>query len=296
MLLPVTATTFSCGASVFRYTFKKREERTGTIGKRAFPLKHETLSTDCTSTHFNAELAQSRLVVTNTKPYAPSRTLRRGAQRELMAAARFSAKERKGINTLTTINTAQLQRIGAPGIFQTGHLWSATKDFIEKFRKWTVARGLPWVAVWVREVAGKNAQQPGEHLHLGSYLPRCRYEELVQQVPLWTGEGWDQNRPLDDHKGEVAFSEGNAWNITTRIRGRGGPQGIAAYLGKAEPNRIPRYGKLRDNPDKADRRQYGGEGLIEGKRYGVSRAIDQKAQREAGFQPVSAILRGSTAD
>ena len=57
---------------------------------------------------------------------------------------------------------------------------------------------------------------------------------------------------------------------------------LRGYLGKAEPKHITLHGKRKDNPDKIEWR-WGGEGPIEGKRFGISRAIHRDQQNDANF-------------
>lgn len=246
-------------------------------------MRHETLRPDLAKPVHGPLHNPSPLVVvgyTSTR-YPMSKSLQRGAQRELMNAAVFSAHIGFPINTLTTINAAHLQRLGDGGVFSVGHLWDGFRDLFELMRKWTTARDLPWIAIWSREHAGKNSKQPGEHWHIGHHLTTQHHRSYTEQLSAWTGEDHDQVRLL--RNGDVAFSTSSSWNIKAR-RNRGqGPEGIAAYLGKSEPNRITLHGKVKDNPDKVQRK-FGGEGPIEGKRYGISRAIHRKEQKAKGFR------------
>lgn len=246
-------------------------------------MRHEVLTTD-QAIAFQGLIATPLALVANTSPrYPVSTELPRGAQRDLMNAAIFSSRIRFPINTLTTINAERLIRTGEGGVFSVGHLWDGFRDLLELMRKWTTARGLPWVATWCREVASKQAKQPGEHWHVGHHLPARHRLGLAAQIGRWTGEIFDFDHPLDLSKGEVAFSAHNAWNITKGLRGGGGPEGIGAYLGKAEPNRITLHGKAKPNPDKVRRKNPGGYGPIEGQRYGISREIHRNAQQASGF-------------
>ncbi|OSP53701.1 hypothetical protein [Pseudoruegeria sp. SK021] len=201
----------------------------------------------------------------------------------MMNAANFSRHIRFPLNTLTTINAARLQHVSSGGVFEIGHLWDGFRDLLELMRKWSKARGVPWAVVWCREVAKTGAHHPGEHWHIGHHLPAKHHLDFASQVGRWTDEEFSPNHHLDLSRGQVAFSVHDAWNITKAVRGGGGPEGISAYLGKAEPNRITLYGKTKRNPDKISLKNIGGNGRVEGQRHGISREIHRSAQRAVGF-------------
>jgi len=205
-----------------------------------------------------------------------------------MNAAAFSVDIGYPINTLTTINAAHMQRIGSGGVFEIGHLWDGFRDLVELMRKWTKARDLEWVAIWVRESTFGKSVHPGEHHHIGHHVPKEHHGDFLTQMPVWVDEELGQDF---SGRGTVGRSMKGGWHVSARTKGGVGPAGIAAYLGKAEPNYITRYRKRIENPDKVDRSQYGGEGWIEGRRMGLSQSLSPEKQRNAGFIPPYAKSR-----
>lgn len=228
------------------------------------------------------------LLVRHTTRYPSSKDLALGSQRKLVNAAAFSRHIGYPINLLTTINAAHLQHVNIGGIFELGHLRDGHRDLIELMRKWTVARDVPWVTIWVRESIFGKAQHQGEHWHIGHHLPTRHHAELLPQLAVWTGEAVGQDTA---ENGTVGRSVNQAWHVGTRIRGGNGPEGIAAYLGKAEPNKITHYRKHVPNPHKIAPWHYGGEGLIEGQRMGVSHSLSPEKQRREGFASSVGIPR-----
>lgn len=210
-----------------------------------------------------------------------STALPRGAQMDLMNAAVFSKAIRCPLNVLVTINARELHRNGAPGLMSGRALSEARADLLERMRKWVTARGLPWVSIWVRE----HAYSYGEHWHISLHLPKPYRGDLAMQMTTWTGVNGDLDARLND--GDIAVSVDRLWHIGTKRRDgpQGSPEGMAAYLGKAEPSRINLYGKMRNNPNKVRRDRNGGQGPIRGRRYGISRSLNTKAQAVAGFTP-----------
>lgn len=193
----------------------------------------------------------------------------------MMNAAVFSAAIDYPINTHTTINAAQLQRIGEGGVFSVGNLWDGFRDLVELMRKWHTGRGMPWVMIAAREYSPPRARHPGEHWHIAHHQPRALRSDWAAQLTTWTGEGTNASDEL--------ASAHHAWRTTSHRTGGRGPDNLAAYLGKAEPGRIKLYGKWQKNPDKPKPTKYGGEGPIEGQRFRISRAIDRAAQAKAGY-------------
>lgn len=245
-------------------------------------MRHEILSTHQANPVHSLIQPRPALVDNITTRYPTSQGLPVGSQRRLMIAADFSRETGHSLNTILTINAAALQQVGSGGVFGVGHLWDGLQTFLELLRKWVTARGLPWVAIWVREWGGAKARHPGEHWHIGFHLPAAPLAELPHQVSAWTSERPDAAfRPCSE-KG-YAQSEHGSWHIGRARRGGRGPEGVAAYFGKAEPNTVRRYRKRCPNRDKPRPDKYGGAGPIEGRRFGVSRAIDLKAQTDAGF-------------
>jgi len=197
-----------------------------------------------------------------------------------MNAAAFSVHRGYPINTFTTINAAHMQRIGSGGVFEIGHLWDGFRDLVQLMRKWTKGRGLEWAAIWARESIFGKSVHPGEHWHIGHHLPKQHHRDFLMQLAIWTGEELGQDL---SGRGTVGRSMSCAWHVGTRTKRGVGPTGIAAYIGKAEPNKIRRYGKWVKNPDKVDHSVYGGDGWIEGKRIGISQFLSPEKQLRAGF-------------
>lgn len=209
--------------------------------------------------------------------YPTSSCLARGTQKRLIDAASFSAHLGTPIDTHITINAARLQQLDGGGILGLGHLWDAFQDLHERLRKWTTGRGVPWACLWVREMS----RGPGEHWHIALHLHARHRLDLAHQLAAWTDEPLADGPLLQEH--DVAVSALGSWHITAHKRGGRGPENLAAYLGKGEPGRIKLYGKVRINHDKLQPRYRGGEGIIEGKRCGISRTIGRTAQRAAGW-------------
>lgn len=216
------------------------------------------------------------VVARHSTRYPVTHQLPPGTQARMMNAAMFSEKIGYPINTHTTINAAHLQRIDEGGVFAIGNLWDGFQALIELMRKWHTGRGLPWVMIAAREYNSSRARHAGEHWHIAHHQPPALQSSWVEQLSTWTGE--------DVSASDGMVSVQNAWRVTSQWSGGQGPENLAAYLGKAEPGWITRYGKRRENRDKPRRDKYGGEGPVEGKRFRVSRAIDRKAQARVGFE------------
>jgi len=179
---------------------------------------------------------------------------------------------------LLTINAAHLQRIGEGGIFALGHLWDGFQILLELVRKWVTARSITWAVIWSREWSRKGLNgQAGEHWHIALHLPKHLHADFVKQVAEWTGEGIGAVSPSARVS---AVSERGAWHLGAH-HGRGGPENLAAYLGKAEPSTIKRYGRRVPNPHKPRRDKIGGTGPIEGKRFGICKTLGATEQDRA---------------
>ena len=207
--------------------------------------------------------------------YAVTYDLPVGAQARLIRAAQFSQALGTPINALLTINAAHLQRIGEGGVFGVGHLWDGFQSLHELMRKWLSVRDVSWAVIWSREWARIGRQgQAGEHWHIGLHLPKHPRHDFAAQVAHWTGEPLG-SRALSNR--EAAVSNARAWHLSV-ASGRGGPDSLAAYLGKAEPSRIRRYGKRAPNFQKPKRDKHGGAGPIEGKRFGICKTLGATEQ------------------
>lgn len=198
------------------------------------------------------------------------------AERRMSTAVRFATHIGAPIQTMLTINAAHLQRIGSGGVFDIGNLWDGYRDFLELLRKWVTGRGLPWSCIWAREYTGGRNDHHGEHWHVALHLPPQHRAALSAQVAVWTGEG------IGDHDGKtkcIARSERGAWYLSIRKSNAG------EYLGKATPKTRTRYGRSVPNHQRQSFRHYGGQGVIEGKRFGISRHLGETAQVRHGWTP-----------
>lgn len=234
----------------------------------------------------SAHIGQHSCLVGNTHQltrYTITHELPRGAQARMMQAAAFSEKIGHPINAILTINAAHLQRMGDGGVFGIGHLWDGLQTLHELIRKWVKARGIFWASLWVREWSRRGHEgQAGEHWHIALYLPKRFHAEFANQVAEWTGEAIGAVSPSARVS---AVSVGRAWHLGVR-HGRGGPENIAAYFGKSEPNTIRLYGRRVPNPDKPRRTgecRFGGSGPVEGKRFHISKTLGATAQARLGY-------------
>jgi len=214
--------------------------------------------------------------------YARSKKLPRGAQCDLMNAAAFSEHLSTPLNSFVTINAEHLQRIGSDSVFNGVHLWDGFRNLTELMRKWFTQRGSDFLAIWSREGRSAQARQPGEHWHIGLHLPHEHRDDFASQMVPWTGVEIAVGRTTK--QGMLAVATDDSWFISKKD-GWGRPEHIARYLGKAEPSQVRLHGQMKPNLKKPFRGKVGGEGLIEGKRYGVSRALNRAAQASAGFSP-----------
>jgi hypothetical protein len=243
-------------------------------------MQHELLRQDTAQPVFVGTGSQSCLVG-NSRPltrYTLTKELPVGTQARMMRAAVFSQTLGYPVNALLTINAAHLQRMGEGGVFGLGHLWDGFQVQLELLRKWVRARDVVWAVIWVREWSRNGINgQAGEHWHIGLHLPKRFHPALAKQVVEWTGEGLSTISPTARVS---AVSEHRAWHLGVK-HGRGGPEDLAAYLGKAEPSTIRRYGRRVPNRYKPRCDKIGGEGPIGGKRFGICKAIGSTEQRRA---------------
>ena len=93
----------------------------------------------------------------------------------------------------------------------------------------------------------------------------------------------------------VAMSVDNSWQVKRCRYGGVTGLGIAAYLGKAEPNEIvTAWGKVKPNEHKPKYKYQGGTGLIEGTerrayRWGTSRSLGPLERDMAGLEPLQRL-------
>jgi len=192
----------------------------------------------------------------------------------MVGAVRFASHIGAPICTLLTINAAHLQRIDSDSVFHIGHLWDGYQDFYELLRKWVGHRSIPWACIWAREYTGGRNDHHGEHWHIALHLPPRHQAALAAQVAVWTGEAVGTS---DGKRKCLARSVTGAWYLS-KCTGNAGE-----YLGKATPTTRIRYGKLVPNELRVTGRK-GGEGPIEGQRFGICRPIGDTAQRRQGWQ------------
>jgi len=192
----------------------------------------------------------------------------------MVKAERFASHIGTPITTMLTVNAAHLQRMGLDSIFDVGHLWDGFQVFLEVLRKWITHRGGTWSCIWVREYTGGRNDHHGEHWHIAFHLPSRHQNDLAAQVAIWTGEAVGSS---DGKTKCIARSITGAWYLS-RCRDSAGE-----YLGKATPKTRSRYGRKVPN-DLRVTRHHGGEGPIQGKRFGISRPIGDTAQRRQGSQ------------
>lgn len=195
------------------------------------------------------------------------------AESRMTSAVRFATHIGAPVQTMLTINAAHLQRIGSGGIFDIGNLWDGYRDFLELLRKWVTGRSLPWSCVWAREYTGGRNDHHGEHWHIALHLPPRHRAALSAQVAVWMGEA------VGEHDGKtkcIARSEMGAWYLSISKDNAG------EYLGKATPKTRLRYGRSVPNHQRQGGKG-GGEGIIEGKRFGISRHIGKTAQDRHGW-------------
>jgi hypothetical protein len=208
--------------------------------------------------------------------YTVTRYLPLDAEKRMVGAVRFASQIRSPITTMLTVNAAHLQRIDSECVFHIGNLWDGYRRFLELLRKWVKNRGVTtWACVWVREYTGGRNDHHGEHWHLALHLPPRHQSALAAQVAIWTGEAVGAN---DGKQKCIARSITGAWYLS-QCKGNAGE-----YLGKATPKTRSRYGRRVPNLLRVTRHHEHGVGLIEGKRFGISRAIGDTAQRRQGWQ------------
>lgn len=235
-------------------------------------MQHGTLSETATSLENSTSPKVSCLV--GHPRYPQTWYLPLDAEKRMVGAVRFASHIGAPIQTMLTINAAHLQKMGADSVFAIGHLWDGCRAFLELLRKWVTARGVVWSCIWAREYTGGRNDHHGEHWHIAFHLPPRYAQDLAAQVAIWTGEAVGDN----DGKAKcLARSFSGAWYINRRNENAG------EYLGKATPRKRSRYGKRVSN-DLRQTRRHGGEGIIEGKRFGISRHIGKTAQRRRNWK------------
>jgi hypothetical protein len=203
----------------------------------------------------------------------------------MTSAVVFASRTSTPLQTMLTINAAHIQRVGSDSIFDIGHLWDVCKRFLELLRKWLVERGISWACVWVREYTGGRNEHFGEHWHIALHVPPRYQSDLAAQVAIWTDES------IGGHDGKkkcIARSLTGAWYLSQRKDNAG------EYLGKATPKTRLRYGRRIKN-DLRTTNKHGGEGPIQGKRYGISNTIGHTAQLSQSAIALTDATQATTA-
>jgi hypothetical protein len=271
-IIAISSSYSSYSTSVFQVTLKRKLRLSDSEEHRMILTQNMTFSRNL-ETPKKRTFKQQQHLVGQTR-YTKTRYLPINAEARMVGAVRFATSVGAPINTLLTVNAAHLQRIGSNSIFDIGHLWDGHQDFIELLRKWLTHRNIVWASIWAREYTGGKNEHHGEHWHIALHLPPRHQDALAAQIATWTDEAIG---PHDGKKKCIARSLTGAWYLNRRKENAG------EYLGKATPKTRLRYGKRISN-DLRTTRHYGGEGPIEGKRFGISRPIGDTAQRRHGWQ------------
>jgi len=237
-----------------------------------FSMQDATLS-QCPETLRNRPSGRPEFLVGQAR-YPKTINLPLDGEHRMVGAVKFASHIGAPICTLLSINAAHIQRWGSDSVFDVGHLWDGHRDFLELLRKWITQRGIIWACVWVREYTGGKNDHHGEHWHIAWHLPPRYQDALASQIAVWTGEAIG---PHDGKQKCIARSITGAWYLSRREENAG------LYLGKATPKTRLRYGKRVPN-DLRTTRYHGGEGLIEGKRFGISRIIGDTTQLRQGWK------------
>lgn len=217
---------------------------------------------------------QSRRATYSLPPGTQAKLLRLGEAAEAMGAP---------LRHHLTVHVDGLALCNANGELCGLHPADATQRLLQLMRQWYANRGLPWVAVWVRE----RSSRAGEHLHLAFHLLAEHEGEFLRALARWSGEAPDGKRRKASSR-LVGRSEYRNWDLRRDIRGVPGNPKLMVYLSKAEPNELKLWGRFRPNRRKPKRRYQSG-GRIEGTpkrdyRWGVTRALGPNARAHAGLQ------------
>jgi hypothetical protein len=214
--------------------------------------------------------------------YPESTYLPLNAEKRMTTAVIFASSISAPIQTMLTINAAHIQRMGSDSVFDVGHLWDGFRRVLELIRKWLVERGISWACVWVREYTGGRNEHHGEHWHIALHVPPRYQNDLAAQVAIWAAEAVGVH---DGKKKCIARSLTGAWYLSRR------KDNVGEYLGKATPKTRLRYGHKIKNGLRTTNK-HGGEGPIQGKRYGISNTIGHTAQLS---QPAIALTDATQA-
>lgn len=225
------------------------------------------------------------------KPSKATTALPIGTQKRFIAAAAAAARHDQPLNTLLTLRWSSLFSANDVNWLRTLPVPGRIDALVERFRKWLVHRELPCLYIWVREVAGPEA----EHWHVALHLPthyRARFAAYLADI---TGEpkaraGHHARRT----QGEFARGELGSWHLAADVHPDRRGFFLAAYLGKGEPSQRLFRGKLRGNTCKPVRGQSFGGDQPDGKYDADQGKIQGTPCRGARFF-VSKALQGLVA-
>ena len=218
-----------------------------------------------------------------------------GTQARFIAAATAAARHGTPLNTLLTLRWSSLFSDNDVNWLRTMPVPERIDRLVERIRKWLAQRGLPPVYIWVREVAGPEA----EHWHIALHLRPTLRQAFAAYVVDLTGEARLKGKTWAGRsEGEFARGEIGSWHLARDTHPERQGHFLAAYLGKGEPSQRPYRGVLRDNDRKPVRGQaFGGDqpdgkydadqGMItgtacRGDRFFIAKALQQRAKAEAG--------------
>ena len=184
---------------------------------------------------------------------------------------------------LLTIRTSGMRLSGDGGIFRKGTQSKCIRKLLDKILRWLKYRGIPVALIWVREYSSKYWND-GEHLHIGYHMTVKHDLAFARQLAQWLDEDIGDS---DGRKDTIVMSELSSWNIRGCVRGNTTGKGIAAYLGKSEPNTITTAWE-KEKPNKRkhnNKKPMDGNGPIECTdkhhyRWGTSTSLGPKVREE----------------
>lgn len=218
-----------------------------------------------------------------------------GTQARFIEAAAVAARHGTPLNTLLTLRWSSLFSDNDVNWLRTMPVPERIARLVERIRKWLAQRGLPPVYIWVREVAGPEAEHWHMALHLRPHLRKAfaaYVADLTSEARL-KGKTW-----AGRSEGEFARGEIGSWHLARDIHPERQGRFLAAYLGKGEPSQRRYRGVQRDNDRKPVRGQaFGGDqpdgkydadqGMItgtacRGDRFFIAKALQQLITAQAG--------------
>jgi hypothetical protein len=134
------------------------------------------------------------------------------------------------------------------------------QQFLNQARRWLKRKKCPLAAIWVREAEGS----PKEHVHLALHLPPDLVAAFREMIPQWIPTTHPQA------------------SLLTPIRPPKGVNGWLAYMVKGGNGLVRAEYSV---PKKYSHDQ----GIILGKRTGITEAINSKAQKRLKYQTPLAV-------